>query len=119
MSMGEHEYGLAAEPEGVPVAGILGAGFTIFGTIAIAVIFLFPIYNRSVQQAAADASAGSVAFPAIRNAEMAAERRITQFEVIDEAAGVYRIPVETAMELLVAERQSNGAQTSAELPAKQ
>jgi hypothetical protein len=119
MSMDPNEYGMAVEPEGVPVHKILAAGVTIFGTIAIAVIFLFPIYNRGVQQASFDASVETVAYPAIRDAEMASERRITQFEVLDQTAGVYQLPVDVAMELLVEERRAVGAPVSDELPDSQ
>jgi hypothetical protein len=117
MSEEGHDYGMAVEPEGVAVGGILTAGFVIFGTIAIAVVFLFQIYNKGVQSAAFDAGEQTVAFPAAREAEVAGTRKITQFEVIDEAAGIYRIPVEHAMQLIIEEQAGANRVVSGELPA--
>lgn len=105
---------MAVEPEGVAVSGIFSAGFVIFGTIAVAVIFLFQIYNKGVQTAAFDAGAQTVAFPAVCEAEVAGTRKITQFEVVDEAAGIYRIPVERAMQLMVDEQSGSDRSVSGE-----
>lgn len=114
--MDAQEYGMAVEPEGVPVHKIFTAGFVIFGTIAIAVVALFQIYNRGVQTTTFDAAEAYVAYPEIQDANTAGMRKITQFEVVDDAGGVYRIPVDRAMQMVVDERRAAGVPPTSEMP---
>ncbi len=111
-------YGLAAEPEDVPVHQIFLTGAVIFGSIAVAVIVLFQIYNKGVQTASLEAAAEYVAFPQIRDGEVAGMRKITQYEVVDQAAGVYAIPIERAMEIVAAERAAQGDAPTMALPGE-
>lgn len=116
---GHDDYGMAVEPEEFNVRRVFRAGLMLFGGIAVALPFVLQIMNRSVQQAEFDASANYQAFPAIHEAEVAGERKTTQFEVIDATSGVYQIPVDRAMELLVEQGRDSTATTSTELPERQ
>ncbi len=107
---------MAVEPEGVPVQQIFTAGFVIFGTIAVVVVALFQIYNRGVQTTSFDVAVDYVAYPEIEDANTAGMRKITQFEVVDDAAGVYRLPVDRAMQIVVDQRRELGAATTSEMP---
>ena len=119
MSTEGREYGMAVEPENFQVRRVFRAGLILFGGIAITLPFVLQIMNRSVQQAEFDASANHMAFPAIRDAEIAGERKVSQFEVIDATSGVYRIPVNRAMELLIEQSRDSSATVSPELPGRQ
>lgn len=111
-------YGLSAEPENVPVHQIFLTGAVIFGSIAIAVIVLFQIYNKGVQTASFEAASEYVAYPQIRDGQVAGMRKITQYEVVDQAGGVYAIPIERAMELVVADRAGQSAAATTALPGE-
>lgn len=119
MSADSNEYGLDVEPEGFPVGEVLAVALVIFGTIAIAVGVLFQIFNKGVQTADFEAAVEYVAYPEIQSANSEATRKLSQFEVIDDSAGVYRIPIDSAIDLLIQERGASvGARTN-EIPAGQ
>ncbi len=47
------------------------------------------------------------AYPDIREARAAAAGRLNQYAVVDTAAGIYRIPIDRAIDLLVNEQYQN------------
>lgn len=116
--MDAQDYGMAVEPEGVPAGKIFSAGLIIFGTVTVAVITLFQIYSKGVQTASFEAADLYVAYPAIRDAQVEGMRKITQYEVLDEAEGRYRIPIDRAMELLVNERSTMTIEASSEVATR-
>lgn len=118
MSAEGHKYGMAVEGEDVSVRKVFVAGLIVFGSIALVIPFLFQIVNRSVQQTNFEAAATYDSFPAIRESEMDGMRMISQYEVVDADSGVYRIPVERAMELLVQERGAVSDSVTTELPPR-
>jgi hypothetical protein len=47
-------------------------------------------------------------YPELREAMASAAGRLTQFGVVDQAQGVYRIPIDRAIDLMVNEQFQNG-----------
>jgi hypothetical protein len=98
----DEEAELGVEHEGIVAGEILGL------TIAIAValgLILFTLieYVDITAQATRLAAAGMSGYPERREAELNATRALTQYGVVDSEQGVYRIPIERAIDVMANE----------------
>ena len=94
-SLVEEELGV--QPEGIGGAQILGFIFAILAVIAMAIVFVIIILSGEVRDVQGEFAAG-VDYPELREVEAQAARLLGQYEVIDADAGVYRIPIDEAIE---------------------
>ena len=92
------------EPEGISARAIikLAVGTFVFLTLAvIAVIFWIKVTEHAREQEVTGMSQPVM----LRQANADAQRLLTQYGVVDAEQGIYRIPIDRAMELVV---QENG-----------
>lgn len=109
---------LDTQPEDLDVGSIVKGVVGVLVPIIVAVAFIFPIVNKSVQTAEYESTSVS-GYPLVREANAIAQRKLTQYEVVDDAAGVYQIPIDRAIELIVnAERLQTGRVYSSEFPVR-
>jgi hypothetical protein len=97
----------AVEVEGVDVGPLVKAALTLALLIVVAVVVVFQWTNLEVQRVRVEATRDS-GYPALREYEAASASKLTQYAVVDAAAGVYRIPIDRAIERVVAERMREG-----------
>ncbi len=107
--MAESEF--AVEQEGLSTKAVFKTAFVMFLALAFIVMFLIQWVNIKISDTEA-ASASIVTFPEIVDAENQAIQALTQYGVVDQDQGIYRIPIDRAMQLMVNEAQSSGQQAS-------
>lgn len=93
----EKEMGVAYE--GIPTGQIMSIAFTLLLIIGIAVVILF-VWTSTTAQAVREATVSPDQYTQLRETEAQAAQKLTQYEVIDEQNGVYRIPIDRAMDLM-------------------
>lgn len=110
----ERERGVAYE--GVPSAQILGISIAILFAVAIIVILLFQwtsLTAMTIRETAIDPDD----YVLLRQTELDASQKLSQYEAVDEEEGTYRIPIDQAMDLIVNEAyQQEGRTYSSEAP---
>ncbi|PEN14360.1 hypothetical protein CRI94_04820 [Longibacter salinarum] len=111
----EKEMGVAYE--GVATGQIMSIALSILVAIGIAVIVLFNWYNTTTAvQREASSQAGE--YTQLREIEAQADEQLSQSGVVDEQAGVYRIPIEEAMDIIATEQfRAQQAERVGESPA--
>lgn len=108
--------GVGVESESINPWTILRAVMAVLVFVTVAIILLFQLTERQFR-ATQTAAAEVTGYPQLRETEVNAARLLTQYEVVDDAAGVYRIPIDRAMRLMVNETiQDRGRRYSEELP---
>ena len=90
------------EFEDVQALQILGFVIIIAVLIGLVVIALFQYTDRSAQAALATAVSRNV-YPELRENRLHAQQLLSRYEALEGGQGVYRIPIERAMERLVQE----------------
>jgi hypothetical protein len=101
----EREMGVAYE--GIPTGQILAVAVSILFAVGIIVIILFQ-WTNITEAAVRQASSGQSMRADLRETELQANQKLTGYEVVDEDAGVYRIPIDQAMDLMVNEAYQQG-----------
>lgn len=96
----EKERGVAYE--GVAASQIMGISGSIILVILVAVIIIFGWFEQVTQNTEATA-AEQQTYRQIQQAELEATQQLQQYGVVDEEEGVYRIPIDRAMELMATE----------------
>jgi hypothetical protein len=105
----EKEQGVAYE--GVAATQIMGISGSIILVILVAVAIIFGWFAQ-VTQDERTAAAERQRYEQIRQAETEAERQLRQYGVVDEEEGVYRIPIDRAMDLVATEEAQRRSQES-------
>lgn len=98
----EAEAELGVQHEGVGAASILGFIFATITAIGMAVVFVF-FWSGFVADETARKAAAGVSYPELRQVEAIADEQLEQYKILNDAEGVYRIPIDRAMELMVKE----------------
>lgn len=93
---------LGVEHDRVEAGQIVGIMVAVAVAIITAVIILFQ-WTSIRSEAARQVAVETVQYRELREVNAAATRKLTQYELIDPEAGVYRIPIERAMDLMVNE----------------
>ncbi len=96
----EKERGVAYE--GVAATQIMGISGSIILVILVAVAIIFGWFAQ-VTQNERTAAAERQRYDQIRQAEREATQQLQQYGVVDEEEGVYRIPIDRAMDLMATE----------------
>lgn len=108
------ELAQGVQHEGIGVAQILGFVLAIMAVIALAITFTMQIAFSEVQKTR-DRTAAALFYPELRETEAQAAARLTQYEVLDAGEGVYRMPIDEAIEQLVREARTDPGPFSPEL----
>jgi hypothetical protein len=111
----DQEHQIGVEHEGVEAKQILAIVAAIALAIVLMAITIFQFTNR-VEAAVRQRLAAEASYPELREAEAQAAERLGQYGIVDDAQGVYRIPIDRAMELMVNQaQQAPGGPYSSEL----
>jgi hypothetical protein len=116
----EKEVETGVAEEGIPSAQILGVAVSILVTIAVLAAVLFSLTGLAGQQAR-EIAVTPDQYTDLRQAEIEAARALDQYDVLDEEEGVYRIPIDRAMDLMANEAYQEGKRPvsdAAPLPAE-
>jgi len=104
----EHEDGLneAVEPEGLNpnAVGVVVVGGIVF---IIAAMFVAVQVTGLFFQEAITESTAFTGYPLLEQTEAQGEELLSGYAAVDSDAGIYRIPIERAMELVVQESESS------------
>lgn len=105
----EKERGVAYE--GVAASQILGIAVSIVVVVLVAVGVLFGWFEQVSQGTVAEA-ASRQQYGQLRQAELEAEKQLREYGVVDEEEGIYRIPIDRAMDLIATEEYQQRRQQS-------
>ncbi|RMF59262.1 MAG: hypothetical protein D6746_08455 [Bacteroidetes bacterium] len=105
---------MGVEPEGVDAGPLLKAMLVLALMVAAAVVIVFQWRKLVYQETMVEAIEAS-GYPALREYRAASAAKLSQYEVIDAGAGVYRIPIERAMEVVVRETGTRTGTYTAEV----
>ena len=100
----EEETAFVVAYEGVAATQIIGISGSILLVILVAVAILFGWFGQVTQDERA-AVAERQTYDQIQQAEQEAARTLQEYGVLDEEEGVYRIPIQRAMDLVAKEQQ--------------
>mgnify|MGYP002762067738 FL=1 len=100
----EEEKDRGVAYEGVAATQIIGISGAILLVILVAVAILFGWFAQ-VTQDERTAVAERQTYDQIQQAEQEAARTLQEYGVLDEEEGVYRIPIQRAMDLVAKEQQ--------------
>lgn len=96
---------IGVEPEGISARSIMQmavGGFIFLSCIIVAVIFWIKVTEHEQEQLVANTSQPAL----LRQVNADAQRMLTQYGVVDAQQGVYRIPIDRAMDLVVQEAEA-------------
>jgi hypothetical protein len=113
----EKERGVAYE--GVAASQIIAIAVSILVVIMVAVVVLFGWYGQVSQETRA-ATSGTQNYQLLEEVRTEQEAAISQYGVVDEEDGVYRIPIDEAMDVVATEeyqRSQSGAGAPDRLPS--
>ncbi len=105
----EKERGVAYE--GVAASQIIGISASIIVVVLVAVAILFGWFGQ-VSQNEQISAVERQQYRQIRQAELEATQQLQQYGVVDEDEGVYRIPIDRAMDLIATEEYQQRQQQS-------
>ena len=104
----EKQQGVAYE--GVPSGQILAISMTMIMAIGAVVVILF-MWTSTVSQGIRGASIDGSEYPDLRETNAQAAQKLSQYEVIDAEQGVYRIPIDQAMDIMANQAYQEGERT--------
>lgn len=96
---------LGVEPEGVESAQILGLTLSVIAVLAIIIILLFN-WKATVRDQTYAQAVGVSGYPELSEVEAAAARELSQYEVVNDAEGVFRVPIDRVITLMTNEAQT-------------
>lgn len=109
----EKERGVAYE--GVAASQIMGIAAAILIVILVAVVVIFGWYGQVVQETRADLT-NDQNYELLQETRTEANDALSQYGVVDKEEGVYRIPIDRAMDI-VAREEYEASQSGAASPA--
>lgn len=110
----EEEAELGVEHEGVEAGQILGFALAVAVALGLAIFTLFQ-YVSIVADETRFTATGTSGYPELREIELDATRQLSQYGVVNEEEGVYRIPIDRAIEVMVEESRETDRDYSDEL----
>ncbi len=99
---GHREIIEEVEPEGLPAGEILGLVIAIFVGLIVLVVALYQLVLVQ-EKATYIALTEEISYPIREKREMEGREKLHNYGVVDAEQGIYRIPIERAMELMVNE----------------
>lgn len=116
----EEEAELAAlgvEPEGFPIRPVLVSVAVVMVSVVAIIVVLFmwtDVTHRAVLSSSAPNSLSR--YPALKAVEDAATRRLEQYEVLNDAQGVYQVPIDRVLTIMDNEAAQAGTADQIVLP---
>lgn len=107
----EKERGVAYE--GIAASQIMAIAVAIITVILVAVVVLFGWYGQVTQDLEAEKSSMEH-YELRQELETKAQKTLGQYGVVDKEEGVYRIPIEEAMDVVATEEYKQTRSTSSE-----
>lgn len=104
----EKERGVAYE--GVAASQIMGISASIIAVVLVAVAILFGWFEQVSQNKKREVG-DRQQYRNLQQAELEATRRLQQYGVVDEEAGIYRIPIDRAMDVIATEEYQQRQQS--------
>ena len=104
-SYSDQEEEMGVEHEGIEASQILALTVVTIVIIGVLIAVLFQLYGSTTSNLRQDV-ASTANYPELRETRVEAERLLTQFERVENEEGVYRIPIDQAMEQLVRESEA-------------
>ncbi len=98
----EIEDEVGVEHEGIEARQVVGIVAAIFIGLAILIAGAVSWIKVAVHERQVEAAAEAT-YPELREVELRAARQLNHYEVIDAEQGIYRIPIDHAMDLIVNE----------------
>lgn len=108
---------IAVQHEGIGVGAILGFIGVVIVFIAAAILVVFFWVRISTQDLHGDLALQAT-YPERRELDAAAAGQLTQYDIVDDAQGIYQIPIDRAIDLMVNEAYQQSAAYSSELPLR-
>ncbi|MFQ5568825.1 MAG: hypothetical protein ACE5G0_04070 [Rhodothermales bacterium] len=106
---------IGVQYEGISVGGIMGFVAVVILAVVLLVTVGF-VWAGAFSQQLHEEMAASAEYPETREVELQAARKLNQYGVIDQNQGIYRIPIDRAIDLMVNEAyQAPGGDYSQEL----
>ncbi len=110
----EEEMGV--EHEGIETGQIIGIAAAVIVALICMIIAVFFLYDN-LHRSTYSSVVGMSGYPDRMRTEQAAAERLSGYGIIDEGSGIYKIPIERAMERMVEESVARPADSfSSELP---
>ena len=97
----EKERGVAYE--GVAASQIMAVAAAILVVISVAVVVIFGWYEQ-VSQDAQNTVSGAETYARVQKVDREAAQQLQEYGVVDEEEGVYHIPIDDAMDLVLSEQ---------------
>ena len=110
----EEEAELGVEHEGVEAGQILGFALAVAVALGLSIFALFQYVNIVADETRFTAT-GTSGYPELREIELNATRQLSQYGVVNQEEGVYRIPINRAIEVVVEEARGTEGDYSDEL----
>ena len=99
--------------EGIEAGQILGIALAVLAAIVMAIIVVFQMTNLRYE-ATLSSVTSSARYPELRETERKAEQLLKGYGAVDAENGVYRIPIERAMDLMINEAYQRGERAYSE-----
>lgn len=106
----EREKAQGVAYEGVPAGQILAISMTILMAVGAAVVILF-MWTSTMSQNIRDTSLDESQYTDLREVNAQAAQKLSQYDVVDAEQGIYRIPIEQAMDLMANQAYQEGDRT--------
>lgn len=101
------ELAYGVEGEGVEASQILGLVLAVVLALILIIVLLF-LWTGFTQRQAEEIVVTTSEYPELRETEITAAQQLSQYEIISEEEGVYRIPIERAIDLVAEEQYREG-----------
>ena len=113
----EEERRMGVAHEGVEAGQIIAIAATVLIAVIIAIFVVF-FWSGSVSEQTRQRVVGLSGYPELRRTDLNAQQLLEQYGVTDREQGLYRIPIERSMRLMIdeAQAQRSGAATPTGTP---
>lgn len=111
------EAAMGVEHEGIPAGQIMGIALAVSVSLVLIIVVLIQYVNISAQDVR-HAVVGMSGYPEVREHNLAATQRLSGYGTVEGQPGVYRIPIDRAIELMANEAyQAQGRTYAQDFPA--
>jgi len=97
---------LAVEREGFDIAPVLVAIFGCLAVIVLLVVLAIPWFRYEAADSHVRAAA-TAEYPDLRASEIHAQGKLNRYQLLDGESGVFQIPIEQAIGVLVQDNSTN------------
>lgn len=92
---------LGAEPESFPIRPVLASVVVVVVSVVVIIVGLFMWTDVTHRQVLSSSAPNSISrYPALKAVEDAATRSLTQYEVLNDAQGIYQVPIDRVLTIM-------------------